>query len=256
MAVADIRPARGEEHPGDLLDRAVELDREADDLRAEADRLKTRAKEREAQAAALRHKAQRLLHPELGVTVKQSRPKPPDALLGAAALAVEDLEGTILPTQLAEILKIGSKRAGDLLDALLEAEKVERNNHGGYRAIDPEIGRARDAVIELGEFSEAQFADRMGMPRESARWYLLHLKQRGVVEKLNEATWAYVVPGAERVVTRRPRRPTPEEELRRDDIKRGETVPYTGKPMVESPGAQRHAAERRRRGGKTRKQKK
>jgi hypothetical protein len=38
-------------------------------------------------------------------------------------------------------------------------------------------------------------------------------------------------------------------------VVRGETVPFTGKPMIETSGSQRRAAERRKRGGTTKKQK-
>jgi hypothetical protein len=257
MAVA-VRQARGEEHPGDLIERAATLCQEADELRAEADRLKERAKEREAQAAALRHKADRIMNPELGVSVKRPPVKAADSLTAAAALAVEDMEGTILATHLAAALGIGTERAGRLLEALREMDRLERLHSGGYVVVDLELRRVRDAAIAMDQFTERALAEQLDMPVESLRWYLLHLKQRGVLESRGEAKWAYCHTGAERVITRRRSGPSVEEEVRRKEgivVVRGETVPFTGKPMIETSGSQRRAAERRKRGGTTKKQK-
>lgn len=245
-----------QEHPGDLMDEAAGLEREADQLLAEVDRLKELAKDHRARAAALRHKANRILHPETGVTVKRQTPKS-DSLLAAAALAVEDMPGVFGEAAVASALKIGSVRAKELLRALEAAGKISAvPERGGYRSVDPEAARVRDAVVELGEFSDQSLAEHLGTTASAISWYLTDLRRRGIVDGPASAMF-YVRTGRETVVTRRFRRtPAEQEVVDRDLVERGKAVEYTGKPMVENGGNRRRAGERKSRGGNVRRSKK
>lgn len=247
-----------EEHPADLALRADELDAEAEELREEAERLRTRAKERNAQAAALRSKADRILNPDLGVSVRRRAPaRSNDTLLAAAGLAVEDLPGTFQITHLAAALEIGTVRAQALCDALVDLGHIEVREHG-YRAVDPEAARVRDAVVELKQFTRASLAMKLEVRPDALTWYLHDLRQRGIIAfDTIGGPISYVETGAERVVTRRPRRLPPEQAVVDKELnaRRGAPVEFTGRPMVETGGSQRRAAERRQRGGATKKKK-
>jgi hypothetical protein len=197
---------------------------DADEVRFEADRLMeeaaewkeestkclTLARECEAKAAKLRAKAVRLENPELGVKVKRRVPKN-DSLLAAAGLAVEDIRGNFDSAKLAELLGIGTARARDILCELVAIGKIERVGNG-YRCEDADAAAVRDAVIELGDFTEESLAEHLGWPVAAVRWYVEDLCDRGILDFSEDETadLAYKPTGPETVITSRPRHTPPE----------------------------------------------
>jgi hypothetical protein len=242
MAVADI-----EQHPADLMAQAEELER-----KAEEEMLLVR--QWRAEAARLRSRAERINH-GTGVTVTR-KPEKEDPLLAAAALAAENLPGKWTSAELGKALAItDSNRALRLCVKLRDLGHVEQVD-GMFRSVDPEAARIRDAVIELGEFTREQLAQVVSLCPEALTWYLADLRARGIIAGGDLERMAYQPTGRENVVTRRFRRPTPEQEVGgTEKVERGEVVEFTGKPMIESGGNRRRAGERKSRGGNVRKQK-
>jgi hypothetical protein len=237
-----------DEQPGDLLEQAEALEAQAETAMVVVRQLR-------AEAAKLRSRAERIKTCS-SVTVTR-KPEPDDPLLGAAALAVEDIGGLFTSTELAKALAIANTtRALKLLVRLRDMGHVEQVD-GRFRSIDPEIARIRDAVIELNEFTREQLADRVGLRPEALSWYLADLRTRGIIAGDDEETMVYEPPGRENLVSRRRRRRTPEQEVIDPDIaaSRGQVVDFTGKPMIESGGNRRRAGARKSRGGNVRKQK-
>jgi hypothetical protein len=233
-----------QEHPADLL-------AEAERLEAEAERQMVTVRTMRADAARLRSRAGRLLHGG-GVTVTR-RAEPDDPLLGAAALAAEDLQGLWTSADLAKALRIvDSRRALRLCVRLRDLGHVEQHD-GRFRSADPEEGLIRDAVIELGEFTCEQLGERVGLRPESLSGYLADLREKGIIAGEDDERMAYQPTGRENVVTRRFHRPAPEQEVVDRSIRRGSAVDYTGRPMIETGGNRRQAGERKSRGGKTKK---
>jgi hypothetical protein len=239
--------AHAEEHPADLIAEAERLETDA-----EAEMVLVR--QLRAEAAKLRSRAERIKGDSL-VTVTR-KPEPDDPLLGAAALAAEDLPGTWTSTELAKALMISNAtRALRLAVRLRDMGHVEQLPDGRFRSVDPEAARVRDAVIELGEFTRAELADHLGVLPEALTWYLADLRQRDIIVGADDERMAYNPPGRETVITRRRRRRTPEQELIDQAPERGQVVEFTGQPMRETGGNRRRAGERKSRGGNVRKQK-
>jgi hypothetical protein len=206
-----------------------------------------------AEAARLRSRAERINHGS-GVTVTR-RAQADDPLLSAAALAAEDIPGYFGSEQLAKALAIVDKtRALRLCCALRDKGLLEQVD-GKFRGVDPEAALVRDAVLELGEFTREELAAHVSRRPEALTWYLADLRGRGIIVGDDDERMAYQAPGRENVVTRRRRGPTPEQQVIDPDIRRGEVVEFTGRPMVESGGNRRRAGERKSRGGNVRKQK-
>jgi DNA-binding transcriptional ArsR family regulator len=222
-----VAAAITDEHPADLIEQA-----EALEAQAEIEMLSVR--KLRAEAAKLRARAERI-NTCTSVTVTR-KPPPDDPLLGAAALAVEDIRG--------------------LLVRLRDMGHLEQLD-GRFRSVDPEVARIRDAVIELNEFTREQLAERVGLRPEALSWYLADLRTRGIITGDDDETMAYEPPGRENVVSRRRRRRTPEQEVIDPDIAagRGHVVELTGKPMIETGGNRRRAGSRKSRGGAVRKKK-
>jgi hypothetical protein len=237
------------EHPADLI-------REAEELEQRAEEQMVLVRQCRAEAAKLRARADRI-NSDSGVNLVVRRGEPDDPLLAAAALAVEDIPGTFTSTELAKALAISNAtRALRLLVRLRDMGHVEQQPDGRFRSVDPEAGRIRDAVIELHEFTRAELAEHVGLVPEALTWYLTDLRARGIIVGADDDEMAYNPPGRETVVTRRRRAPAPEAELIDQAPERGQVIEFTGKPMIESGGNQRHAGRRKARGGNVRKQKK
>jgi hypothetical protein len=243
-----VAAAITDEHPADLIEQA-----EALEAQAEIEMLSVR--KLRAEAAKLRARAERI-NTCTSVTVTR-KPPPDDPLLGAAALAVEDIRGLFTSTELAKALMISdTNRALKLLVRLRDMGHLEQLD-GRFRSVDPEVARIRDAVIELNEFTREQLAERVGLRPEALSWYLADLRTRGIIAGDDDETMVYEPPGRENVVSRRRRRRTPEQEVIDPDIAagRGHVVELTGKPMIETGGNRRRAGSRKSRGGAVRKKK-
>lgn len=236
-----------DEHPGDLIEQAEALEAQAETEMLAVRRLR-------AEAAKLRARAERI-NSCTSVTVTR-KPAPDDPLLGAAALAVEDIGGLFTSTELAKALMISdTNRALKLLVRLRDMGHVEQLD-GRFRSIDPELARIRDAVIELNEFTREQLAERVGLRPEALSWYLADLRGRGIITG-DDDEMVYEPPGRENVISRRRRHRTPEQEAIDPEAAagRGHVIELTGKPMIETGSNRRRAGSRKSRGGAVRKKK-
>lgn len=186
--------ATTDEHPVELLAEAEDLEREAGELWA-------RVKELRGRAAGLRERAKRRVQEAEAVPVRRPRPEPPDPLLSAAALAVEDLRGEFTTHDLAEVLEIPDERAGKILARLVEMELVmrvgmrERNPADRkWRSVDPTAARVRDAAKDMDRFTVAQLARKLAMHPQELAYYLAELRIRGAIEWWDDGhyQWAKV----------------------------------------------------------------
>lgn len=239
-------------HPADLVAEAERLEEQAEQEMVHVRNLR-------AEAAKLRSRAERINKGQL-VTVNTRRADRDDPLLAAAGLAVEDLRATWTTEDLAKMLAIRDHgRTARLVRSLRDLGVVEAASETGrWRSVDPQEARVRDGVIELDSFTRDELAEHLGVPPESLTWYLSQLRGKGIISGGDRERMQYEPTGSERVQTRRFRRPAPEREAVAKHLTegRGRVVDGTGKPMIETGGTQRQAAERRGRGGKTRKRKK
>lgn len=191
-----------DQHPALLLARAHELVREADELVEQS-------KAKRSEAAKLRARAERLAD---GAHLVISRPKaePTDPLLGAAGIAIEELDGTWKPEQLAERLELrDTRRVAKMITALVKMELVVRVEDG-WRTVDPDEARVRDALRELGTCSPEQLADRVELPHTKIAAYVELGQARGWCDVAHDGHLMYLRPGPERVITRHPSRRPPE----------------------------------------------
>lgn len=238
------------ENPGELIAQAEALE-------ARADAMMAQVRELRADAAKRRARAERLNMGGLPIIHRVDRDDP---LIAAAGLAAEDLPGTFQVHDLCNALEIKDHARGlRLLIALRELGHVQAVHGGGWRSVDPEAARVRDMVIELGEFTREELADRLAMHPTTLRWYLADLRQRGVIGQEDaDGRIAYQPTGSERVVTRRRRQAPPEAVLGGDlAAAGGKVVEFTGKPMVEPRNAtgRRKAGSRKSRGGAVKRRK-
>ena len=165
-ALRDIGDIPDDQHPAVLLARAHELVREADELVEQA-------KAKRAESAVLRARAERFRDGEHLRPVRR-KATPPDRLMAAAGLAMEDLGGVVTAGELAEVLEIREDRAGRILCALVDLGTVARVA-GGYRAVDEEEGRVRDMLRELGTCTREELAGALEVPVA----YLTHYVETG-----------------------------------------------------------------------------
>lgn len=193
----------------DILARANELEREADELHA-------RAKELRGESARLRAAAERREEEES----RPRRAEPPDPMMAAAALAIEDLPGRWTCVELGVLLQIRSaKRMAKIVAELVrrglaaEITKFRPEDTQHYRSVDPEEGRVRDAGQYLGTFSLEELAYELETPVEALTFYIEKLLERGTfVYDDDGVRLSFERPGAERIITRYPKHRRPEDD--------------------------------------------
>lgn len=170
----------------ELEEKAIELQREAEQYRTlshalfgEAAKCRARAeraRQREQEEAALR-KPGRKPKPKAALPYD-----PNDSLIAAAAVATEDLAPGFNAGDLADLLAIGRSRAQKLLLAL-EAKKLVARLHDAtkWRSIDPNETRVRDGARELGRFTVKELGEHLGMTVLELAFYIEWMQSEGMI---------------------------------------------------------------------------
>lgn len=194
-----------DEHPALLLVRAHELAQEAE-------KLVEKAKAKRMEAAKLRAKAERLRDGAHLAPAPRPRAEPTDPLLGAAGIAIEDLGGTWQPEQLGELLGLRDRRRVEKIVSVLESMELVLHVEDGWRTIDPDEARVRDAMRKLGTGSPEQLAEAVGLPVSKIGGYVELGQERGWLDVSFDGHLMFLRPGPERIITRHPHRRPPEKE--------------------------------------------
>lgn len=197
----DIPDIPDDQHPAVLLAHAHELAQEAAELAEQA-------KAKRAESALLRARAERFRD---GEHLRPARPKaePPDPLLAAAGVAVEDLAGVWKSADLAALLEIRETRASKIVLAL-EAMEVVARSGDGWRTSDPEEARVRDALRELGTCTREQLAERLELSPQALTYYIDLWAERGYCNIAHDDHLMYLRPSPSPGPAERPRRLPPE----------------------------------------------
>jgi DNA-binding transcriptional ArsR family regulator len=171
----------------DWVAEVSRLTQEADALEQEAAQLEVAAKARRGEAAKARARADRLAGAVASVQVRRQPTAldrvRDDGLLAAAGLASEDMPAGFTARDLAAALGIADvARAGRLLAALVELEKVTRHGDDGYLCVDEDERAVRDYVVATREFAIGDAIVALGLTEEAMSFYLARLGERGLVE--------------------------------------------------------------------------
>lgn len=224
-----------EQHP-------LELIAQADDLVEEADKLYAKVVELRREAARLRSRGER----ELERAQERERPTgPPDPLLSAAALAIEDLGYGWTIVQLGVAIQVRDQnRLAKIVSRLIAmglaqeiGKPTQLGDHHRYRSVDPEEARTRDALRELGTCTKEQLAEQLEVPVESLVYYIDVGRERGWCSVAEDGHLMFLRPGSERVITRRRKEAPPERAVVQAPQRAGGPVEFTGKGAVPNRGS-------------------
>src|SRR3954464_4449141 len=147
-----------DQHPAVLLARAHELVNEADELDRQVEELRAKARELRVQSGVMRARAARLRDGEHLAPPKR-KAEPPDPLMAAAGLAVEDFMGVFTTREFMDVLQLRSEdRALKLLRSLRDMDLITEVGED-WRTWEVGEARVRDTLRDLGTCSQAELAE-------------------------------------------------------------------------------------------------